>query len=132
MIDPVLIFFLSTLGFYATTFGIKKISNFIERRHLKKLIFKERYKINRKKLQELKEKENEECIICYEDYKVKDKVLVLYCNHIYHRSCLKEWFKRSIKCPLCNLPVKTGINGIRLNTIVEYLNEHEHQYLNHN
>tara|TARA_B100001758_G_C18268430_1_gene534978 strand:+ start:357 stop:671 length:315 start_codon:yes stop_codon:yes gene_type:complete len=48
---------------------------------------------------------NDECPICLEpiDFENLDNVYILNCNHIYHNSCILQWFNRSKHnhCPLC-------------------------------
>ena len=36
-----------------------------------------------------KKKEPEMCMICYEDFKPRERPLKLQCNHKYHRRCLE-------------------------------------------
>ncbi len=45
--------------------------------------------------------EKNKCIICLNNYKIHDKVSYLPCMHLFHCGCIKEWLKRSNKCPLC-------------------------------
>ena len=40
------------------------------------------------------------CLDCYEDDKEK-QWLATNCLHVFHESCLKEWYKTSASCPLC-------------------------------
>ena len=48
------------------------------------------------------EKETEEeCSICLGDFKARDKLFELRCGHLYHQKCLKDWLKKSTRCPLC-------------------------------
>lgn len=44
------------------------------------------------------------CRICISD-RMSSKIL-LPCGHKFHFSCLKKWFKKSNKCPLCNQPIR--------------------------
>ena len=41
------------------------------------------------------------CNICLSEFNKNDKVKILNCGHIYHTSCIKEWFKRKKICPIC-------------------------------
>ena len=43
----------------------------------------------------------EECSICLGDFKARDKLFELRCGHLYHQKCLKDWLKKSTRCPLC-------------------------------
>ena len=45
--------------------------------------------------------EKNKCIICLNNYKIHDKISYLPCLHLFHSGCIKEWLKRSNKCPLC-------------------------------
>ena len=49
--------------------------------------------------------EHTECRICLEDFKSGDNVSPLPCNkrHYFHTSCIKDWTKYKLYCPLCNL-----------------------------
>jgi len=42
-----------------------------------------------------------ECSICLENYKKDDMIIILACDHNFHESCLKEWFKNNNSCPHC-------------------------------
>ena len=46
-------------------------------------------------------KEFEECVICLED--LKENIVILNCKHIYHYSCIQQWFfkKKRLSCPMC-------------------------------
>ena len=43
-----------------------------------------------------------ECTICLEKYKKKEKIIILSCNHNFHEQCIKEWFEKdNNSCPNC-------------------------------
>ena len=50
---------------------------------------------------------SDDCPICLEKYKEKDKCVRLNCSHIFHKRCLNQWLKNRIdkseelNCPLC-------------------------------
>ena len=46
---------------------------------------------------------NEECAICYEEYKQEDKIIKLKCNHIFHQKCIEDSYNiGNLKtCPYC-------------------------------
>lgn len=47
-----------------------------------------------------------DCHICL-DKLLNNCNIILKCNHIFHKECLKEWLtKNSTKCPMCRLNVK--------------------------
>ena len=41
------------------------------------------------------------CVICMDDYKENELVLTIPCYHIFHKNCIKEWFKKDKTCPIC-------------------------------
>ena len=41
------------------------------------------------------------CAVCTEQMKLGQKGMFMPCGHIYHPDCLKPWFERSNKCPMC-------------------------------
>ena len=49
---------------------------------------------------------NYDCCICLQEIKKGEKIIVLKCNHIYHRDCIEAWFNKKRKCPYCNMKIK--------------------------
>ena len=46
---------------------------------------------------------DKECSICYNMFEHDDQIIKLnICEHYFHSDCIIEWFKREIRCPLCN------------------------------
>lgn len=41
------------------------------------------------------------CSICQNEYKVKDKLHQLICQHFFHQQCLDTWLKIGNTCPVC-------------------------------
>ncbi len=41
------------------------------------------------------------CVICLNDFKVKDKTKELICTHAFHERCIDNWLTRARECPLC-------------------------------
>lgn len=41
------------------------------------------------------------CAICLEDYKDKDALGILKCNHDFHADCIKKWLQTKNSCPVC-------------------------------
>ena len=57
------------------------------------------------------------CTICLEEYKSDESVCVLKCNHIFHETCIRDFFKKninSLKCPNCNKELEDSIDTIRV------------------
>ena len=68
----------------------------------KKSVNTDRFKVTKYKPSSRETGHHENCSICLEDYKLKDNITTLPCNHIYHVTCINEWFSQGTKCPLCN------------------------------
>lgn len=49
---------------------------------------------------------NDMCCICLEDFTPTDNVILLPCNHNFHRTCITESFKYQQRCPLCRTPIQ--------------------------
>ncbi|XP_026100158.1 RING finger protein 122 isoform X5 [Carassius auratus] len=45
------------------------------------------------------------CAVCLEDFKVKDELGVLPCQHAFHRRCVVKWLEVRCVCPMCNKPL---------------------------
>lgn len=41
------------------------------------------------------------CVVCLSSVIHGDQILELPCSHVFHLSCVEEWLKRSIVCPVC-------------------------------
>lgn len=42
------------------------------------------------------------CLICHEDFTDKENIRkVIMCNHLFHKKCIKVWYKKSPMCPIC-------------------------------
>ena len=46
-----------------------------------------------------------ECIICLEDMKFNEDLILVKCSHIYHKECLEKWMVRRSVCPLCDIKI---------------------------
>lgn len=53
-------------------------------------------------------KDNKQCSICLEDYKVDVECVILPCFHFFHKKCMNYWFTKDNKCPLCQLTIKVN------------------------
>lgn len=48
------------------------------------------------------------CTVCFENFQPHSQVVTLYCKHMFHETCLRQWCERTIlhpKCPNCNLDI---------------------------
>lgn len=48
------------------------------------------------------------CTICLEEFATTDTVRTLWCDHVFHRSCIDTWFEKQITCPLCQSSPSTS------------------------
>ena len=52
----------------------------------------------------LKNTDNLECSICYENK--TNNVKLIKCNHIFCELCIKKWLLNNITCPICRVKLK--------------------------
>ncbi|PIA42729.1 hypothetical protein AQUCO_02000292v1 [Aquilegia coerulea] len=41
------------------------------------------------------------CMICMEEFGVKDCAKRMSCSHVYHAPCISSWLSECNSCPLC-------------------------------
>ena len=85
------------------------------------------FKLDNNKLDKIKHSDNEQCIICLEDFKINEKCLYLNCLHIFHAQCIIEWLLKHDNCPICNENYK--IDDYKLDT---FLKSNSNNKLNNN
>lgn len=44
------------------------------------------------------------CSVCQEEYKERDELGRLNCDHSYHAACIKQWLLQKNQCPICKAP----------------------------
>ena len=54
---------------------------------------------------------NMECAICLTDFLDSSMCRQLPCEHVFHKSCIDEWFILSVKCPMCKRNIRDIILG---------------------
>ena len=53
-------------------------------------------------IEEKSKLEEEICVICLDNFNQEDDIVgILKCEHLYHRDCIKQWFKKNTTCPIC-------------------------------
>ena len=57
--------------------------------------------IDENKLEKLKNSNNERCLICLDNFIIKNQVLYLPCSHLFHSFCIMRWLLQNNKCPIC-------------------------------
>lgn len=45
--------------------------------------------------------ESSRCAVCLESFEHTGSVRMLFCGHMFHKSCVDEWLSRSGQCPVC-------------------------------
>ena len=52
--------------------------------------------------------DEEECLICAENFEEKDMVIRLNCSslHVFHEKCLKNWIQIKPICPVCRSKIR--------------------------
>ena len=43
-----------------------------------------------------------ECLICLDEFKQGQQIIMIKCGHLYHKPCLDSWFLKKKTCPLCD------------------------------
>ncbi len=79
----------------------------IDRQIIKSLQKKYKIKINYNTYYNNKEikEENNFCCICLQQYKIEEKIVEMYCNHLFHSECIDEWLNNNPTCPICRMDV---------------------------
>ena len=63
---------------------------------------------------DLNESEEYKCTVCLEEMKDEEEIILLDCNHFFHKKCIETWFKNcSNKCPICRVEVAKGVPDFR-------------------
>ena len=61
---------------------------------------------------EKKEGENNNCIICLNDFDIGENITSLPCLHVFHTDCIKHWLQSNNHCPICKLTItKESLQG---------------------
>lgn len=51
-----------------------------------------------------------ECCICLIEYREGDGIVATPCDHIFHKTCCKEWLQLSRSCPICRRDIVDGLD----------------------
>jgi hypothetical protein len=43
-----------------------------------------------------------ECLICLDEFKQGQQIIMIKCGHLYHKPCIDKWFLKKKTCPLCD------------------------------
>jgi hypothetical protein len=61
----------------------------------------EPFYLDEQKLEKLQNSDNDKCLICLEEFKIKNQVLYLPCLHLFHSRCIVRWLLDKNTCPIC-------------------------------
>ena len=75
------------------------------------------FKLDRDKLDKIKNSSKEQCIICLDEFKINDGCLYLNCLHLFHARCIVEWLLKHDNCPICKESYK--IDDDKLDTFLK-------------
>ena len=61
-------------------------------------------------------KDKDECAICCEDFKIKEKIRIMSCagKHLFHVECIDKWLSTKKTCPTCNYNLEIFNNKVDL------------------
>ena len=48
---------------------------------------------------------NNKCMICLSNYKLRDKISTLPCWHNFHSKCFEKWMVQKRCCPICKFEI---------------------------
>lgn len=53
-----------------------------------------------------------ECCICMESFNDQDVIVTTKCQHIFHKSCCREWLRQARTCPVCRDDIPSSFEPI--------------------
>jgi hypothetical protein len=57
------------------------------------------------------EDEHEVCSVCQDEYTEGQAIRsITYCNHMFHKSCIDQWFEQNVHCPVCRFDIRQTPN----------------------
>lgn len=88
-------------------FNLEETNYEIDRQLIKSLQKKYKIKINYNTYYNNKEikEETHRCCICLQQYKIEEKIVEMYCNHLFHPECIDEWLNYNPSCPICRMDI---------------------------
>ena len=55
----------------------------------------------------IKNKEQNNCSVCKDDFELDNIVIRIPCSHVYHEDCILPWLKERNSCPTCRFELPT-------------------------
>ena len=56
--------------------------------------------------------EKKNCVICLEDFKEGDDIIILPCIHVFHKTCITDWLQSHNDCPICKFELTRSSVGL--------------------
>ena len=56
--------------------------------------------------------EKKNCVICLEDFREGDDIIILPCIHVFHKTCITDWFHTHNDCPICKYKLTRNNVGV--------------------
>lgn len=54
---------------------------------------------------------DEVCSVCQDHYTEGQAIRsITHCNHMFHKSCIDQWFERNVHCPVCRYDIRQTPN----------------------
>ncbi|XP_014255412.1 protein goliath-like isoform X2 [Cimex lectularius] len=47
----------------------------------------------------------DDCVICFDSFKIHEMIRILPCRHEYHKSCIDPWLLEHRTCPMCKMDI---------------------------
>jgi hypothetical protein len=52
-----------------------------------------------------------QCTVCLCDVEEGEEETFLMCFHSFHWECIRDWLKKTAKCPVCQFDVQAHLRG---------------------
>lgn len=57
-------------------------------------------------------KSRRNCVFCLETYQREQIIRVLPCKHYFHYACLRPWFEKNTRCPVCRFDIRKYLEEV--------------------
>lgn len=53
-----------------------------------------------------------ECCICMEKFNASEEIVATECNHVFHKSCCRDWLRQARTCPVCRMDIPDQLDRV--------------------